>query len=70
MTTFYAGAGLGTWAALVITDQWFRRLLAVFMVAITLWTLLSSENSEKGEGRALRKSRTELLALSVAFFGV
>jgi uncharacterized membrane protein YfcA len=33
------GAVLGTWLALVIADDAFRKLLAFLMVAITLWTL-------------------------------
>jgi uncharacterized membrane protein YfcA len=63
-----AGSGLGTWAALVITDEWFRRLLAVLMVAVTLWTLLSSDAD--GSQPTPRQSRSELLALSAAFFAV
>jgi uncharacterized membrane protein YfcA len=35
-----AGAALGTWAALEVGDETFKRLLAVFMVVISLWTLL------------------------------
>jgi uncharacterized membrane protein YfcA len=34
------GSALGTWAALMVDDRGFRRLLAVLMVAVTLWTLL------------------------------
>lgn len=33
------GAGLGTWAAIEIGDEPFRRILAILMVAISLWTL-------------------------------
>jgi hypothetical protein len=35
-----AGAGLGTWGALAIGDEAFKRALALLMVAITLLTLL------------------------------
>jgi uncharacterized protein len=34
-----AGAALGTWAALVIPDLAFRRILAIAMLAMTLWTV-------------------------------
>lgn len=35
-----AGAAAGAWAALLVDDREFRRILAVVMVAVTLWTLL------------------------------
>jgi len=35
-----AGAALGTWGALVVSDEAFRKTLAFLMVAISLWTLL------------------------------
>ena len=34
------GSVLGTWAALEVSDEAFRKLLALLMVAITLWSLL------------------------------
>ena len=34
------GAAIGTWAALHVGDREFRRLLAFFMLALTLWTML------------------------------
>lgn len=34
-----AGAALGAWLALVVGDETFKNLLAVFMVVISLWTL-------------------------------
>lgn len=34
-----AGAALGTWAAIEIGDDAFRRILAVLMVVVSLWTL-------------------------------
>jgi uncharacterized membrane protein YfcA len=36
-----AGAVAGTWAALVIGDEAFEKVLALLMVAISLWTLLA-----------------------------
>jgi uncharacterized protein len=35
-----AGAAIGAWAALHVTDLAFRRILAIVMLAVTLWTLL------------------------------
>lgn len=34
------GAVLGTWAALVVGDEPFQKILAFLMVAVTLWSLL------------------------------
>lgn len=34
------GAALGTWAALIVGDRAFQKILAFLMVAVTLWTLL------------------------------
>jgi hypothetical protein len=34
-----AGAALGTWGAIEIGDEAFRRVLAILMVAVTLWIL-------------------------------
>ncbi len=65
------GAALGTWAAIVIDDDAFRRVLAGVMVAVALWTLWdplkhrpvgeSMRAAETGRGRA---------ALFLAFFVV
>jgi hypothetical protein len=44
-----AGAVLGTWAALAVGDETFKKLLALFMVVISLWTLLDPG------GRRLRR---------------
>lgn len=37
-----AGAAIGAWAALSITDFAFRRVLSVAMLAVTLWTMLGA----------------------------
>jgi uncharacterized membrane protein YfcA len=39
-----AGSILGSWAALAIPDFAFRRILAIAMVAITIWSLLGRQN--------------------------
>lgn len=67
------GAGLGTWAALAIGDEAFRRALAVLMVVVALWTLwdpfgtsrgtIGSPDEERGPGRRLGTA-----GLAIAFF--
>lgn len=62
------GAGLGTWAALEVEEAAFRKILALLMVVVSLWTLLDPLKrwrAEAGE-RPLRKS----LGVAVAFFAV
>lgn len=44
------GALLGTWAALVIGDDAFRKILAGLMIAITLWSLLAPARARGAEG--------------------
>jgi uncharacterized protein len=61
------GSGLGTWAALLMGDRGFRRLLAVLMLAMTLWTLLDPRTRGAGGSSEPRLGRT---ALRLAFFGV
>ena len=60
-----AGAGLGAWAALSISDDAFRRLLAALMVVVTLWTLISRRSEPKEQPASLRVGM-----LAVGFFGV
>ncbi len=47
-----AGAAIGAWGALHIGDEAFKRILALLMVAVTLWTV-----SRPGDGQA-RQERT------------
>ena len=61
------GSGLGTWAALLVGDRGFRRILAVLMLAVTLWTLLDPRTRGAGGAGQARLGRA---ALRVAFFGV
>jgi hypothetical protein len=65
-----AGALLGTWAAIEIGEELFRRVLAALMVAATLWILWDPiGHRETGEaidaGGGGRR-----VALAAAFFGV
>jgi uncharacterized protein len=42
------GSGLGAWLALQVGDRDFRRMLSVFMVALTLWTLFDPTGRAAG----------------------
>ena len=44
-----AGAVAGTWAALEIGDEAFEKVLALLMVAISLWTLLAPGHREPSD---------------------
>lgn len=57
-----AGAVLGTWGALLVGDQAFKRILAFLMVGITAWTLLDSRSVSR------RSSREPRLALALGGF--
>ena len=50
------GAGFGTWAAIEIGDEAFRRLLAGIMVAVSLWSLWDRPGRWKPESPAVRPS--------------
>ncbi len=59
------GAALGSWAALSISDDAFRRVLAALMVAVTLWTLISRRKAPSD-----RPPRLRIGLLALGFFGV
>ena len=64
-----AGALLGTWAAIEIGEELFRRVLAALMVVATLWILWDPiERRESGEAIVAGGGRR--VALAAAFFGV
>lgn len=60
-----AGAGLGAWMALTISDDAFRRVLAALMVVVTLWTLVSRRSEPAKQPATLRVGM-----LAIGFFGV
>lgn len=65
------GAALGTWAALEVSDEAFRKILALLMVAITLWSLLDRSGPRVREGEVPeRPSRRRLAILAAGFFAV
>jgi len=64
-----AGAAFGTWLALQIGDQEFRRVLATVMVVVTLWTLLDRGGRLAGRLAGLRH-KSVVLAAGFALAGV
>lgn len=65
------GAVLGTWAALEVSDEAFRRILALLMVAITLWSLVDrSTPRSAADPLPPRPGARHLAILSAGFFVV
>lgn len=63
-----AGAALGTWAAIEIGDEAFRRALAALMVIVSLWTLWDPMG--RRPERAGTRPRHRGTGFALAFFGV
>lgn len=65
-----AGAVLGTWAALRISDEAFTRVLAILMVVVTVWTL-AHRGSKAGDKAVVPATRWWLMLgfLGVGFYG-
>jgi uncharacterized membrane protein YfcA len=67
------GAGLGTWTALHVGDEAFRKILALLMVVVTLWTLIDPLKKRRagtdGETPRARVPTVALLFLGVGFYG-
>lgn len=66
------GTALGTWAAVEIGEEPFRRILAVLMVVISLWTLWSARGRDETAGGGSLRARggAGALALGLGFFAV
>jgi hypothetical protein len=63
------GAGFGTYAALLVSDLAFRRILSFLMVAITLLTLLRKDPvKDEGEGATEEMPVSSVTGLAFAFF--
>ena len=69
-----AGSVLGTGAALIISEEAFKRVLAGLMVAVTLWTLWNPGGAMPRDQpcgpRAAARSWTGWLPLGAGFFAV
>lgn len=63
-----AGAILGAWLALDVDDRAFRRLLAVLMVLVTLWTLL--DPLDRVQATVLRSPFSPGVALGLFLTGI
>jgi len=53
-----AGAGLGSWLALWVSDEAFRKILASLMVVVTLWTLLDPVGRRRPKGEDSRDGQS------------
>ena len=70
-----AGALGGTWLALEISDDAFRKVLAFLMIAVTLWTLLAGDrrgrsDAERGDDAPPRPTGGRAAALALGCFAV
>jgi uncharacterized protein len=61
------GSAIGTWAALYVADELFRRILAIVMVAITLFTMFAPDPERES---AVRSSRSWVVAAGFLLVGV
>jgi uncharacterized membrane protein YfcA len=59
------GSALGTWGALVVSDEVFKRVLAFLMVAVSLYTLWRPE-----AGAEVEKGSRSPWLLGAVFFGI
>jgi len=62
------GAILGTWLALIVSDQIFKRILAVLIVTLCLWTLWRDRNGSRAQ--VARTSPRNRAWMAPAFFAV
>lgn len=66
-----AGAGLGAWAAVVVGDAAFQRILAGMMVGIALWMIWRPLREPDGDGPpSPPRTRVGRAGLILAFFAV
>jgi uncharacterized membrane protein YfcA len=68
------GAVVGVWLALIVSDQAFKRILALLMVTLSLWTLWSKRRTGLPDptagGAAPSAARLASVALAFFFIGV
>jgi len=65
-----AGAVVGTWGALVVSDRAFTRILAFLMIALTLYTLWDSRRRPRDAAAPPPRPRPVLLAAGFFLVGV
>ncbi|MEN8143629.1 MAG: TSUP family transporter [Gemmatimonadota bacterium] len=65
-----AGALLGTWLAVQIGDRSFQRILAVIMIAVSLWTIWDPLGHRSLADKLPAMSRSRRAAFVLAFFGI
>jgi uncharacterized protein len=63
------GSAIGTWAALYVGDELFRRILAVVMIVLTLATLFAPEPRSEAAARSSRSWVVVLGFLVVGLYG-
>ncbi len=63
------GAAAGTWAALVVGDEAFSRVLALLMVVVTIWTLLPCASSRREGVRRPSPTLIGLIFLGIGAYG-
>ena len=66
------GAALGVWLALLVSDQAFRRILALLIVTLSLWTLWSRRQRviKATPMDNLRLTTGRRLGIGIAFFAI
>jgi len=63
------GAALGVWLALIVSDHAFKRILALLMVTLSLWTLWSKSRSPAASSSDSNPPSTgRLVGIGCAFF--
>jgi uncharacterized membrane protein YfcA len=65
------GGILGTWGALVISDEAFQRVLALLMLTLSVWTLWSPQHGKSAQRRETSsRSWRRVYLIGLAFFMV
>ncbi|MEJ2084707.1 MAG: sulfite exporter TauE/SafE family protein [Acidobacteriota bacterium] len=62
------GAILGTWLALIVSDQVFKRILAILIVTLCMWTLWRDRNVR--QAHVDRSSPPHRVWMALAFFAI
>ena len=60
------GAGIGSWAAVTMSDEAFKNILAFLMIGVTLWTLWDPLKKKKSDEQ--EEHSPQVVPLMVGFF--